>query len=234
TDVLKGSGGEQLSPEQALASAPLDLATVSLICRYGLLAKALKLSIRDLIALKALSGLDPFRQLKPDVITTAADDHPLTQTLRFVEVAQKIKDGGFQVEDLDYLLRHRFDPVGKYRTNVDVPLALVKTLAGEIRRLRTEHAVPDDPATFTDEVLQQKLALVLSSDVAETFYAMWAGTKEFEAIYPDPVASSNRLNPEMFATEPAIRVSYDAVRQVQRLAFWGVLVDSLKAQLKTN
>jgi hypothetical protein len=217
-----------------VATAELSLENVSLLYRWGLLAKALKLSIRDLAALKGLSALDPFRALKPDPVINLDDDHPFTQTLSFVEIAAKIKESGFTVEDLDYLLRHRFDPIGKYRTNVDVPLALVKTLTTEIRRIQTEHAVPADAATFSDDVLRQKLALVLPLDIAETFFAMWAGTKEYEVVYPDPVPASDKLNPEAYATEPAVRVSYDAVRQVQRLTFRGVLVDSQKAQLKTN
>ncbi len=74
---------------------------VSLLYRYGLLAKALKLPARDLIALKALSGLDPFKPLISGSVSTLADDHPFSQTLGFVEVAEKVKDSGFRVEDLD-------------------------------------------------------------------------------------------------------------------------------------
>ena len=40
--------------------APLNLTSVSKLYRYTALAKALKLRILDLIALKTLSGIDPF------------------------------------------------------------------------------------------------------------------------------------------------------------------------------
>lgn len=212
----------------------LSLDTVSLLYRYGLLAKALKLSVRDLITLKRLSGLDPFKPLSAGPLTKLDDDHPFKQTLRFIEVAEIVKESGFTIEDIDYLLRHRFDPVGKYRSAAEVPLALVKSLAAEIRRIQAEHAIPDDPATLTDEVLRQKLALALPSEVAETFFAMWAGTKEYEVAHPDPIPTANKLNPETFSKEPAIRVSYDAVRQKQRLSFKGVLLDAQKAQLKSD
>ncbi|MCI0422985.1 MAG: hypothetical protein L0312_27800, partial [Acidobacteria bacterium] len=186
---------------KVLDTAELSLENVSLLYRYGLLAKALKLPARDLIALKALSGLDPFKPLKSGSVSTLADDHPFSQTLGFVEVAEKVKDSGFKVEDLDYLLRHRFDPVGKYRLNPDALIGLVQTLATEIRRIQTEHAVPDDPATFTDDMLRQKLALALSTDVAETFLAMWVGTREYEALHNTP--PDNKLDPETFSQEPA-------------------------------
>ena len=44
-------------------------------------------------------------------------DYPFSQTLRFVEVAEEVKDSGLKIEDLEYLLRHRFDETGKYRPN---------------------------------------------------------------------------------------------------------------------
>jgi hypothetical protein len=219
--------------EKILDNEPLTLANVSLLNRYGLLAKALKLPIPDLIALKGLSGIDPFQPLSPNPLATLDDDHPFTQTLRFVEVAEKARESGFQIEDLDYLLRHRFDPVGKYRPDPGVLLALVKALATGIRSTQAEHAVPADPATLTDDVLRQKLALVLSKDVAETFFAMWAGTKEYEAVYPahpDPAHPVDKLDQAAFTREPAIRLSYDGGRQ--RLIFRGVLLDAKKAQLK--
>jgi peptidoglycan hydrolase-like protein with peptidoglycan-binding domain len=217
-----------------LDTTELSLDTVSLLYRHGLLAKALKLSVRDLITLKRLSGLDPFKPLSDDPLTKLDDDHPFKQTLRFIEVAEIVKESGFTIEDIDYLLRHRFDPVGKYRSGAEVPLALMKSLAAEIRRIQAEHAIPEDPATLSDEVLRKNLALALTSEVAETFFAMWAGTKEYEVAYPDPISTANKLNPETFSKEPTIRVSYDAVRQKQRLSFKGVLLDTQKAQLKSD
>lgn len=217
-----------------LETAELSLDMVSLLYRHRLLAKALKLSVRGLITLKRLSGLDPFKPPSADPLTKLHDDHPFKQTLQFIEVAEIVKESGFTVEDIDYLLCHRFDPVGKYRSAAELPLALVKSLAAEIHRIQAEHAIPDDPATFTDEVLRQKLALALPSEVAETLFAMWTGTKEYEAAHPDPISTGNTLNPDTFFKEPAIRVSYDAVRQRQRLSFKGVLLDTQKAQLKSD
>lgn len=108
----------------------------------------------------------------------------------------------------------------------------MKTLAAEIRRIQAEHAVPDDPATFTDDMLRQKLALALPSDVAETFLAMWAGTREYEALHNTP--PENKLNSDTFSQEPAIRVRYNEAKQEQRFVFRGVLLDARKAQLKAT
>jgi hypothetical protein len=213
-------------------TAPLSLENVSALYRYGLLAKALKLSVRDLITLKGLSGLDPFKPLSPAPVAAIAEDYPFTQTLEFVAVAEKVKESGFRVDDLDYLLRHSFDPVGRYRPSTQGSLALVKTLAAGIRRIQIEQAVPEDAAAFTDDMLRQKLASLFPADVAEAFFSMWAGTKEYEALVP--VLPGDKLNPETFSEEPAIRVSYDDMTQQQRLTIRGVLVDARKAELKTK
>ncbi len=218
---------------ESMDTAELSLGNVSLLFRYGLLAKALNLPVRDLLALKALTGLDPFKALSVNPITTIANDHPFSQTLRFVELAEKVKESGFGIEDLDYLLRHRFDPVGKYRSKPEALLALAQSLATELRRIRAEHAVPADPAGLTDDTLRQKLALALPPDVAEIFMGMWAGVAEFEAV-EENIPPEGKLDPAAFAAELAIRVSYDKTRQRQRLVFRGALLDAKKIQLTTD
>ena len=231
--ILADSKGMPASEGAKLIEAEsLTLGAVSLIYRYILLAKALRLSVADLIALKRLSGLNPFKPLSANRAQTMEDDFPFSQTVRFVEIAALISETGFKIADLDYILRHRFDPVGKYRRDPNVVLTLVKSLALEIRRIQTEHNIPADPATLTDEVLQQKLALALPGEVATTFFAMWAGTKEYLAASLVPPAQM--LAPDTFASEPAVRVSYNEERQEQRLAFRGVLLDAKKAEINAT
>ena len=216
-----------------LETAALNLANCSLLHRYRLLAVALKLTVHDLIRLKALSGLDPFRALSPDPLEALEDDFPWTETLRFVEIAKKIQDSGFQGEDLDYLLAHRFDPVGRYRDDPTALLLLLKTLGAELHRIHEEHAVPSDPAAFSDDQLRQKLALALPAQVAERFIAMWTGTVEYQAVLAG-VPPEHQLIRERFAVVPAIRVSYDPVREEQRLIFRGVLLHDQRALLEAS
>ncbi|MCC3474017.1 MAG: peptidoglycan-binding protein [Microcoleus sp. PH2017_15_JOR_U_A] len=219
--------------DRTLETAALSLENVSLLYRYRLLAKALKLSISDSIALKKISGLDPLKPLKTDGLTIIDDDYPFTQTIKFIEIVEKVKQSGFKPEDLDYLLRHNFDPVGKYRVNSDVVLGLVKTLATEISRIHAENAIPADAISVTDDLLRQKLAFVLPADVTETFMAMWTGTIEYEVLSQEKVLPANKLDPNAIS-DSTIRVTYDSVHQVQRLAFRGVvLLDAKKTQLTT-
>lgn len=220
--------------EKSLHTAEISLSNVSLLHKYGVLAKALKLSVHELIALKRLSGLDPFKPLHPDPLMVLDEDHPFTQTLRFVQVTEEVKESGLKIEDLEYLLRHRFDETGIYRPNAERTLALLKTLSEGIRAIRVEHAVPPDPGALTDETLRQKLGLVLRSEVVDPFLAMMNGTAEFTATRSG-VAPNNQLAPQGFTDEPAIRdVRYNATRQEQKLTFKGVLFDDEKAALKAR
>ncbi|MGA2704759.1 MAG: neuraminidase-like domain-containing protein [Isosphaeraceae bacterium] len=216
---------------QDVSTAALSLDNVSLLYRHGLLAKALKLTVEELISLKGLSGLNPFQALKADPVSVLDDDYPFSQTLRFVEIARIVHEDGFKVEDLDYLLRHRFDPVGKYRQDANTLLTLVKSLAAGLRSIQTDQALPIDPTSLTDDLLQQKLALVLPADAVATFMGMWTGTVQTSAQQPG-VPPANQLDANAFKQTPAVSVSYDAVLQAQRLTYTGVLLDAQSTQLQ--
>ncbi|WP_211588950.1 neuraminidase-like domain-containing protein [Allorhizocola rhizosphaerae] len=149
--ILRHSG---LDP----AVAELTMANVSLLHRHAVLARMLKIKIPELLTLIDLTGLDPF-----------------AETVRFVETVHRLEASGLSATDADFLVRHRFDPVGPLRTNTQPPLALVRALAAEVTRIRTEFAIPSDPLTFTDDVVARALALVLDADVAAAFLAAWTG-----------------------------------------------------------
>jgi hypothetical protein len=74
---------------------------------------------------------------------------------------------------------------------------------------------------------------VFPPDVVETFLGMWTGTVEYEAIQKN-VPLANKLDPATFTQEPAIRVSYNEVRQEQRLTYRGVLLDTRKTELNNK
>jgi hypothetical protein len=147
----------------AIESAELRLPVVSMLHRYFVLARALGLPIKDLIGLIALSGLDPF-----------------SETVDFVELAQKVRESGFSVESLEYLLAHEYDPAGPQRPDPNAAVSLMRALGTEIRRIRSEHAVPSDE-TLSDEGMRRELALVLPPDAADAFMAILEGSSGDEA-----------------------------------------------------
>jgi hypothetical protein len=223
---------DNVPPEDVLDTAALSLANVSLLHRYALLAKALKLSMRELIVFKELSGLDPFPPLFHGPLATLDQDVPFTQTLRFIEVVETVRESGLTTEDLDYLLRHRFDDTGRYRSNREAVQALLKKLAEGVCAIRDEHVVPDDPGRMDDETLRQKLGLVFPPDVVERFLAMMNGTVEF-TVTRSPVANADQLHAAAFAGESAIgRLAYDDATREQKLVCRGVLFETHKEALK--
>jgi hypothetical protein len=218
-----------------LDTAELSLGNVSLLYRFGLLAKALKLSVRELIALKMLSGLDPFKALHPNPLETLDQDYPLTQTLEFVKVAEEVKDSGLKIEDLEFLLQHRFDETGKYRPNREGELALLKSLSEGVRAIRVEHAVPDNPGTLSEEELRQELGLVLPPDVVERFLSMVNGMVEFTASKLG-VEQHGELPPVLAGEAGILSTSYEEATKTQKLSYRGVLfeIDKIALQRKLN
>jgi hypothetical protein len=99
------AGGAAGAPPQAMLTLP----NVSLLYRHALLAKALKLGMADLLTLRKLSGLDPFKALHADPLATLAEDHPFSQTLAFVDLVDLLRVAGLEARDIDALIRHRLD-----------------------------------------------------------------------------------------------------------------------------
>jgi peptidoglycan hydrolase-like protein with peptidoglycan-binding domain len=215
--------------ENDVNKATLSLANVSMLYRYGLLAKALKLSLGELIALKALSGLNPFHALSPDALNSIEDDYPLKQTLEFVRRAKQVKAGTLAISDLDYLLRHHIDPLGKYSENSDARLTWIRTLAAELRTIADGYAVPGSAEDVSDDALRQKMALVFAPDVVERFMAFWLDKAAYSAT-KTPVLLNKRLKPATYGVN-GVNVSYDETRQRQQVTYIGVLTSAAKSAL---
>ena len=225
--------------ERDVNKASLSLTNVSMLYRYKLLAKALKVSIDELIALKTLSGLDPFHTLSLDALDNIEDDFALKHTLEFVRRAQQVKASTFAISDLDFLLRHRFDPLGKYRENSDARLAWTRTLAAELRTIASDYAVPVNVESMNGDALnaesvnndklRQKMALVFAPDVVEMFMAFWLDKATY-SVTKTPVPLQQRLDPATYGLN-GVSVSYDETRQRQQVTYVGVLTDTAKTDL---
>lgn len=168
--------------DRSIENAELSLENVSLLYRYGLLAKGVRLPVSELITLKQLSGCNPFIEPHNPLLDAPLEsldkDHLFSGTLAFVDLVEEIKSSGLSIEDIDYLLCHRFVEAGKYRSDSTATLALLRTIADGVRAIRTEHAVPEDAGMISEEVLRQKLGLVYENDVVDRLMKMMDGTIE--------------------------------------------------------
>jgi peptidoglycan hydrolase-like protein with peptidoglycan-binding domain len=215
--------------ERDVNKATLSLANVSMLYRYKFLAKALKVSIDELIALKALSGLAPFHTLSLDALDNIEDDFALKHTLEFVRRTQQVKASTFAISDLDFLLRHRFDPLGTYRENSDARLAWTRTLAAELRTIASDFAVPANAESVSDDALRQKMASMFTPDVVEMFMAFWLDKATY-SVTKTPVLPQQRLDPAIYGVN-GVSVSYDETRQRQQVTYAGVLIADAKITL---
>jgi peptidoglycan hydrolase-like protein with peptidoglycan-binding domain len=134
----------------ATDTATLNLANISLLYRHALLARSLKLKMRDFLPLKVMAGADPFTD-------PAA-------TVTFVEKAHRVKESPFKVTELNYLFRH-ISELGKgVAPAEDATLILLQSLQKDLLEIVSETQPVPDP---TSEMLRSKLALVLVATAAD-------------------------------------------------------------------
>src|SRR3989440_1339535 len=142
----------------------LNLANLSQLYRIVSLARALNLSIRDFLLVKALTGINPF------------DAAQTENTLLFVEKVRKIGTSGFTIAALDYLLRdHVVPPSGIAPTEASIALVLGQVRSG-LQKIRAGN-LPDPTGDITrtklatlpeitDELLPQAMALIDGTSTA--------------------------------------------------------------------
>jgi hypothetical protein len=192
--------------------SPLSLGNISKIYRYSFLAKALKISIQEFIALKTMSGMDPFHELE--------DVHP--STLKFIELVQLIKQSNFKIETLSYFLQHE-DVTGKASPSRDSILSLAKTLKDGMVGIEQEYKVEDDP---TGEIAKSKMALVYENAVVDKFFGLLKGTTSYSVedySHPQP-----ELEPEL--KDISDKIAYDHFQK--RLNFQGVMTEAVKTKFE--
>lgn len=174
-------------------TAPLNLANVSTLYRYAALARALKLRVDDLLALKSLSGINPFAAPR--------------QTIEFATVVTSVRQSGFKVAHLSYLYRHLTAPP----TSLAPQPATVRLLAKGVRdglvRIAQDNALAPDP---TGDLTRAKLALLFDSATVDQTIAMINGS----AVYSAPLAQlpSGIVFPNLAKN----KISFDQTAKVLR------------------
>ncbi|MEO5731561.1 MAG: neuraminidase-like domain-containing protein, partial [Byssovorax sp.] len=143
-------------PSAVVSSNALTLADLSQLYRHVVLARALRLSIRELLTLRILSGLDPF------------DRQHVDTTRRFVELAAKVQTSGFKVAELDYLLRDVQPSPGTIGLNPSTATQLVDAIRKGLQTLSADPSVtPIDEETLRAsrlQLLKEKLSPALKLD----------------------------------------------------------------------
>jgi hypothetical protein len=211
------------------APALFTLGNLSICYRYSLLAQCLQLSVSDMIALKTMSGLNPFQALSGTPLAVLQDDLLGNQTLAFAKQVAAVENSGFTVEDLQYLLRHQFDPVGKYQSDPNALIALVQSVAGGLQQVQTKNAVPPNVMTLPETLIDQILSGVIPAPILKTLFNQLTNSQIYISSQ-GLVASAIDSGP--FTQESELTFNYDQVTKTQTVGYRGLLLNWKKTQLE--
>ena len=141
-----------------LADQSLTLANLSSLYRHLSLARALSLDVASFVSRLDLIGLDPF------------DAAHTEDTLAFVDEVGAVRDSGFTVEELDYLLRYTDSSVAALEPDTNALGILLLQLADALRKVEVDLPLPDAALSTTElrETLTLRLAMVLAPADVQT------------------------------------------------------------------
>jgi hypothetical protein len=155
----------------------LSFATISVLFRYGLLARYLKLPVKRLLDIKYMFG-NPFQNS--------------STTYDFVTLCEDIQAARFKPEQLNYMVANAVEP-GIMPAPKSM-LVMASSLHDGLREIETRFA---EQANVTPELLQQQLLLVFKEEMVNKIMDFLNGAAVFTVsvtpgltiLFPEPVAN---------------------------------------------
>ena len=159
-------------PASEVPDDTLNVVNVSHLYRVVSFSRALGLSLRDFLTLKALTGIRALARVSP--LATGSPEH----TLRFVQATREVRSSGFSIPELDYLLRHVDQTPRRWGPTEDQVAVVLLQLASGLDRVVAETTfetvvVVRDNVEITigsvpaGPLLRDKLAILLPADVVD-------------------------------------------------------------------
>lgn len=147
-----------------LVDARLNLANLSVLYKHVLLARSLRISLKELVTLINIVGKNPF-----DPIHTE-------NTIIFVRDYQKIQKSKFRIPDLNYLLQKEYDiSLGVGLEEDNIANILIDMRMG-LKKIVEENQFSPDPK---GEVTTGKLAALLSAEDLDKAISIIEQTPKF-------------------------------------------------------
>ena len=228
-----------LQGSQSVTVPSFTLTNLSICYRYSALAKCLQIPVKDMISLKAMAcssvppapptSLDPFKPLSGNAISTLADDVLFNQTLLFVNEVAAVQNSGFTAEDLKYLLRQQFDPVGEYQTDPNALMTLMQSLATGLQQIQSQTAIPANLTSMAESLIDQILSTLVPSAALKPLFSLLTNSQ----TYSGQATFSSAVDTTAFANEPELTFNFDGVANLETIYYQGYLTDWKKSQLET-
>jgi hypothetical protein len=193
------------------ASTKLTVTNITAIYQCGWLARKLRLSVRELLLLSSLAGIDPF----------AAPDPPQPSILRFIRLVQAMKERSLKSAAALYLIWNQ-DLSGKSRPDPAKAIEFARTLRADFAAIDNQFALVEDPG---GDVARGRMALVYGQETADAFFALLDGTIVLNINYTHTAAM---LEPGITTQDD--QLSYD--RFQHRLSHVGLLTSAKRDALK--
>jgi GH18 family chitinase len=205
------TGAEFVLIAQALgfdANTTLTLANVSAMYRLGWLAHTLGLSVAEFLALRTVTGLDPFAPLDPGA--TSPVEPPV---IRFIRLQQALAAAGLRPVQALYLMWND-DISGRSAPPVGSITGLARTLRADFAAVEAQFSLVADP---DGSIAKQLMGLVYGSQATDFFFGLInnALTTALAYSHPQPTLAQPIIDASTG------RLSYDDLRK--QLIFSGVL-----------
>jgi protocatechuate 3,4-dioxygenase beta subunit len=192
----------------------LTLSNLSFIYRYTALAKALKVKVEEFIALKRLTGILPFSDLRLGVF----EDIDPQRTVNFLNLVEILKGGNLKISELDYAIQGK----GVGITDAQIHKTLT-TSHNNWLKIETEHGEPTADLDINEAFLRQKMGLICTSENVDLFFGIINNTTVFQV---NTDANLAVVIPVSFSN----KVKYNKAKGI--LASVGVLTDAEKTALE--
>ncbi|MFC2146444.1 Tc toxin subunit A, partial [Acidobacteriota bacterium] len=203
-----------------LETDALNLANLSTIYRYVMLAKALKFRLPDFCLLIKLFNGKPFSHW--DIQQEKYLDISPAETLKFSKLAADVKKAGFKPAVLQYIFTGNVPVESTLGLDSEKTIQAAKSIRTVFTFIDQDH--PEAPPfPHTPEILSSKLLLFFPPEVVEQLMAILEGTSQFTTITEMNLAVEIPVE---------LKEKYSYIKGSGRLTCTGVMTDSEKDTLK--
>src|SRR5258708_2746884 len=193
------------------ANIALTIQNVSAIYRRGWLARKLKLSVRELLLLIQLTGLDPF----------ALPDPTNPPTPRLISPTPALKDRSLKSAAALYLIWNQ-DLSGKSAPDPAQITELGRTLRGDFASIEDQFVAIEDP---NGDIARARMMLVYGQETSDAFFALLDDTLVIDVAYTH---TATALENAITAVDG--KIAYDDFRH--RLSHRGLITRAMQTALK--
>lgn len=153
----------------------ITLASLSTLYRLVKLARTLRLNVPELLIQLDLMAIGPAALRvdddNPPTVNDVLKPFETSEVLALVKTVEQVKNSGFRISELEYLLRHRFTLQSGAEKSLRERAKILDELRSGLLKIADEHSLPPAlnlPVAISDlkgEMLREKLALVLPEDL---------------------------------------------------------------------